>query len=333
MNLRLTKNGTYAIWFSRQEMPPSGRLISLKRFAKRSIRDEDEAKEIFQIIKRKWHQGRLIELDHGKRISLDKYREEYIGHRKDKSPDTLRADKLALKSLGDVLGPTVALKAITSRAISKFKKASLARGLSPVSLNTYLRHIRTALRQAFEWDFIDKVPLVKYVKVPKHQPRILTKKEINKILQYAKKNDHGMWRIIGFALWTGARRQGCHNARWQNIIGNTIRIKEKGDRERTIPLRPGVKKYLCKKKDIGPIFDQCHVDNYSKRFKKIARQCKINDVKFHNLRHSAASYMIKSGMHPNAVQEIMGHVDFRTTKIYIKLHPEFLEQEMEKFKI
>ena len=113
----------------------------------------------------------------------------------------------------------------------------------------------------------------------------------------------------------------------------TIKIREKGDREQNIPLHPEARKYLCKKKDIGPIFDQCHVDNYSKRFKEIVRGCEIEDVKFHNLRHSAASYMIKSGMHPNAVQEIMGHADFRTTEIYIKLHPEFLKKEMEKFKI
>ena len=333
MNLYYNKKyGTYSIRFSRQEMPPAGKLISLRNFVGRPVSDKEEAQEVLRIVKKKWLQGKLIELDQGKRVPLDKFRKEYLANRRDKSSGTLRLDSLALRSLGDVLGQSITLKAITAKQIARFKTASLARGLSPVSLNTYLRHIRAALNQAQEWEYIQKVPVAKNVEVPKGNPRILTKNEIGRILDYTKKNDYEMWRIVQFTLWTGTRRGETHSANWRNVRGKTIQIVGKGNKMRTIPLLPRCIEAMGELRDIGPIFIQCHIDNYTKWFKAIARAVGIEDIKFHNLRHSAASYMIQSGMHPNAVQEIMGHSDFRTTQIYIKLHPEFLEQELEKLR-
>ncbi len=75
-----------------------------------------------------------------------------------------------------------------------------------------------------------------------------------------------------------------------------------------------------------------HKSTVTGHFKQIARACEIEDVHFHNLRHSAATQMITSGIRLEVVQEILGHVDIRTTQIYAKIMDQVVYNEMQKLK-
>ena len=85
-------------------------------------------------------------------------------------------------------------------------------------------------------------------------------------------------------------------------------------------------------KDLGPVFHQFHKDTVSHHFKEIARACGIEDVHFHNLRHSAAAQLIESGGIGDVVQRILGHSDYRTTQTYVNLSQSTLAEEMKEFK-
>lgn len=218
-----------------------------------------------------------------------------------------------------------------------FVNTCLVRKLELTSINTYLRHIRGALNTAYEWhpEAFRRRPRVKLIKTEKKLPRILTKKEIDKILIKAVETDPDMAPIIRFAIWTGCRRAEIIGLQWQKInleAGQCI-VLGKGNKERPVPLLAGAVESLGNPADIGLVFRRFHKDTVSKRFQSIAQAAGVQGVKFHSLRHSAATYMIESGMHPKAVQTILGHVDFRTTELYINLHNEFLKTEMQKFKI
>lgn len=327
MNLYLNpKTGYWYIRFKRCAKYPNGKLRTT------GTKNRDEATDIFKITKKKWHEDRLIELDGSKRVFLCDWKDEYKAMRGDLDDDTLRADDLALRLLMDVVGKKAALRAIDKAKIDKFRAVSLAR-VKPQSVNTYLRHIKASLNAAVELGYIEKVPKIKFAKVPKRYPATLTKKEINKILARAKKDDYQMWRIIGFALWTGCRRCEVRGARFEKISDHKITIVGKGNRQRNVPILDSVKQYIGKPRHIGPMFDQCHIDNYSKRFKAIARNSGVPKAKFHALRHSSASFMISSGVNYKAVQKIMGHQDFRTTELYIEMHDKILAKEMGKMKI
>ena len=161
----------------------------------------------------------------------------------------------------------------------------------------------------------------------------MKKTEVHKILSVAKESDFEVWRVIGFAVWSGCRRSEVLNLRWEHISGKTIRIIGKGDKERIILPNHHIWEYLGERKNIGPVFLRIHKDGYSKRFKTIARKAGVGHAKFHSLRHSAASFMIASGIQPKAVQKILGHVDFRTTELYVEMENEFVAAEMEKMTI
>jgi len=69
--------------------------VSLKEATGFSISDSEEANAVFKIIKREWHEGKIIELDKGKRISITELSDAFTQDpdREDLSPDTHRMDK------------------------------------------------------------------------------------------------------------------------------------------------------------------------------------------------------------------------------------------------
>ncbi len=82
----------------------------------------------------------------------------------------------------------------------------------------------------------------------------------------------------------------------------------------------------------GPVFIQWHSDTITHRFKAVARACGIEDVHFHNLRHSTATQMLESGIPLEVVQRILGHSDIRVTQIYAKVRDQLVKREMAKLK-
>lgn len=68
---------------------------------------------------------------------------------------------------------------------------------------------------------------------------------------------------------------------------------------------------------LGRLF---HPDYVSAHFKVILRQCRLPDVRFHDLRHTCASILIQHQIPLIAVKEYLGHSDISTTaNIYVHL--------------
>lgn len=329
MNL-FCRSGMYYIRYSRREHPPNGKLLSLE------TRDEKEAKELLKGFRKEWHENRLVILDgKGKYVKLSKFKGEYAESRQDLDDDTLRADELALRLFMDAVGDKpIAL--VTVRDFDKFKKKCQARGNSPFTINSYLRHLRAAFNTAAEWGYIKEFFKVKGVKVPKRLPNPLSLEQIAAVKAEAKKSDYEHWRVIVFSLWTGCRREEILGIKWQNFDGlEAVRVIGKGDKERVIPLADSeeLREALGKTKDVGPVFRQQHKDNISKRTKAIFRKCGIpEDLSHHNLRASAATFMLSCGIELKVVKEILGHADIRTTEIYASVVEEVKKREIQKLR-
>jgi integrase len=64
-----------------------------------------------------------------------------------------------------------------------------------------------------------------------------------------------------------------------------------------------------------------------KRFKAALRRGGVRDIRFHDLRHTFGTRMAAQGVPMRALQEMMGHRDFKTTLIYADYAPSTREAE------
>jgi integrase len=75
-------------------------------------------------------------------------------------------------------------------------------------------------------------------------------------------------------------------------------------------------------------FDPC---NLIGNFKAILRQADLPDLRFHDLRHTAATLMLQQGVHPKVVQERLGHTDIALTlNTYSHVLPDIQEEAVQK---
>lgn len=309
--------------------------VEFKRGSQRSLRTKNNrlARKLFHDIKRDWLKGRLIKLDKVRRVSLDELRDELLEAKSDLSPATIRMYRLAYTSLGAVVGGKLAVRLIDRSKIDRFKRICLSRGMRPVSVNSYLRHIKAGLRFAYDEGYIDRAPIIKFLKTPQRLPRILSTSEINQILSWCNRNDLELGRMVKFALWTGCRRKEILDLRWHRIkLGKdpSARIIGKGDRERTIYLLPNAIDSMGPAADVGPVFKQWHPSTFTHRFKHAARENNVRGVKLHTLRHTAATQMLASGIRLELIQKILGHQQISTTQIYAQVLDTVMAEEMQK---
>jgi integrase len=325
MNLRKhPRHGTWYVWIGRSEKHPRGRLVSLK------TTDEDDARRIFAEVKRKHLEDKLIRLTGDSRVTISQLAEAFTtdADRVSLSEKTLRQDKLSLKLLMDAIGDKP-IRTIREQDFKQFKTVLMARNLSPFSINSYRRHILSALNWAVDQDWIKRTPRFKPVKTPEPLPRVLSIDEIDRLLKYAEANDRDTHRVIRFCLWSGCRRIEIAGLRYEDIKDGYFHIRGKGDKERSVPLLPGALEAIGGLFDIGLVFPRWHLDTYTHRFQDVAKGAGVSAT-LHDIRHTAATFMLTSGVSLPVVQKILGHRDIKTTQIYAKVVDELMRSEMGK---
>jgi integrase len=66
-------------------------------------------------------------------------------------------------------------------------------------------------------------------------------------------------------------------------------------------------------------------------FKKLLKQADLPNIRFHDLRHSAATLLLSLGVHPKVVQELLGHTQIGITMdVYSHVLPGMQQDAMGK---
>lgn len=309
--------------------------IEIDRKKTRSLKtnDKSEAMARAKAIAEEYNRRKVASLSEIPRMTLGHFIAKYENERKiDVAKKTLKLDITALKEFAAAIGKDKLLTLIKKDDITEFKRICLTRGVKKISINSYLRHIRSALNHAHRDGLIKNKITIPLFPPDRKLPRILTAPERSKIINYAQENDPELHRIIIFGLNTGCRREEIKNARWQNYSEGMLKVTGKGQKDRYVPIVENAMIAMGEPKDIGPIFLQVHADSYTHRFKAIAKACGIHDISFHKLRHSAATAMLESGIDIKIVKEILGHADLKTTEIYTHVQNRLLLSEIQKLK-
>jgi integrase len=71
--------------------------------------------------------------------------------------------------------------------------------------------------------------------------------------------------------------------------------------------------------------------NLHEHFKSILKKAGLPNIRFHDLRHSAATILLEMGVHPKVVQELLGHSNISTTMdVYSHVLPSMQQEAANK---
>jgi len=311
--------------------------VSFGRGKKRSLKTKNKtlAKKLFKEVQKKALKGKLIFLERKETISISDFFKEYIEWGKiNKSPSTVERDKWVFKRFIDYFGKDRLIQTITIKDIENFRSHLLTLDRKPSGINVDFRHLKASFNKAREWGYIEKNPFhkIKMLKEPKKAPVFISKEDMEKILKHLSQRDPEFHDFVVFVLETGARRMEALGIEREDIDfkNNFLRLKGKGNKERIIPMTRKVREILLKKynKREGKIFNRWTIGWVTKKWKKYMKELNYN-YRFHDLRHTTASWMAIKGVPIQFIQELLGHTNINITMIYAHLRPDILKEALE----
>lgn len=213
-------------------------------------------------------------------------------------------------------------------SLDKFYINDLAITGGPASHNRMASLVRAILNKACkEWGWLDKMPNIRMMREPNGRVRYLTRQEADRFIALLPNH---LKLIVEFALQTGQRAGNIKQMQWAeiNLETKTWTIpasKFKTDKVQVVPLNS---KAIAILESIGR--QEGSVFKYegkqigqvnTKAFRNALKKADIKDFRFHDLRHTSASWMVQKGVPLNVVQKILGHSSITTTQIYAHLAP------------
>lgn len=262
------------------------------------------------------------------------------------------------------------LKDLRGNKINKFYNILEKNGATPDMIFKTHKALRACLNKAYKWEYTDIKIMDRVIstKEPKPDIQFWEPPTIKKALIDAK--DSKVYYHMYTALHLGLRLgEVCGlsendinfrkkvlkvNKTLQYVRGEIIIKDPKTETsKREIPLTHNMISFFKKRiKEIKEnqlymsakynksylgflsVFEDGTIMNDSyvtKRFNKDIKKLDLPLIKFHDLRHSCASWLIDNGVDLKTIQEILGHAEFSTTaNIYAHVRKEKKKQALEK---
>lgn len=271
------------------------------------------------------------------------------------------------RHLKPALGSIVLTK-LTQQHILKMMSAKREEGLSERTV-AYLRVVlRVALHEAMRQDLVHRnvAALVRPPKFELFEGQAFTAKEAERFLAQVK--DDRLGPMYTTTLVLGLRQAEAFGLRWENIdfkagtltvrhqlrmVGGTptwVEPKSKRSR-RTVtmpePLIETLKAHQVKQATVRgeagerwkeydlvfttPIGTPLDGSNVRKHFAAQLTTAKLPEIRFHDLRHTAASLLAARGVPQRTVMEILGHTQASTTaNVYTHIATETMKEATDR---
>lgn len=213
--------------------------------------------------------------------------------------------------------------------LSKEKCLIPRKGMSPkvsdktrsnATVNRYMASLSTVLSIAVkEYGWIEENPMLKVIKKkePRGRVRFLEDKEVAKLLAECQKESYELYLCVLIALSTGARYSEITNLTWKNVDMKHKQfhfLNTKNGEDRGVAITSNVYDELKAFKKVQKIGSDLVFSNNENnvlylrgQFERALKCAKIKDFHFHDLRHTAASYLAKGGASLLEIATILGH--------------------------
>ncbi len=281
-------------------------------------------------------EGRHFKNQNSKKLNMGDVIDKYIIEILPRKPKSFKKQKSQLlwwKSqigsylLSDISTAIIAeqknklLEGITSRK-RKRSSATVTRYLAILS------HVFTIALK--EWNLLENSPIknLSRLKEPNGRIRFLNEEERRRLLEACKKSENPyLFTIVVLAISTGMRQGEMLNITWKDVDFKNNRIilhETKNGEIRVVPLTGFAFKLLLE------LFKKRNFDSYllfpgsdsikpiyiRTSWEKALKEANIEDFRFHDLRHTAASYLAMGQASLAEIAEILGHKTLSMVKRY-----------------
>lgn len=212
---------------------------------------------------------------------------------------------------------------------------------SPATQVRYLAALSHACTVAVrEWGWMEANPVLKVRRPaePRGRVRFLSEAERTALLAACKRSPNRLlYPLVVLALATGARRGELLSLRWPDLDlrrGVARLARTKNGEPRTLPLAShalGVLKSLAavRRLDTDLVFPSAHgrtPATLRKPWERALSEAGITAFRFHDLRHTAASYLAMTGATPSDIAAVLGHKTLAMVKRYAHLSDQHVSQ-------
>ena len=184
-----------------------------------------------------------------------------------------------------------------------------------------------------EWEFLEKIPTFKLLPEAKRRIRWLTHSEAEKLLRALPEHQRNM---AAFALQTGLRQSNVLGLEWSQIdmarrvawihpdqakARKAIAVPLNGEAIRILSLQIGkhqTRVFTFEGKPVGQV--------NTAAWRKALKRSGIKDFRWHDLRHTWASWHVQAGTPLHVLQELGGWESVEMVRRYAHLSGEHLEK-------
>lgn len=226
---------------------------------------------------------------------------------------SLKSDQSNIRWLNTFLSG-VPLRDIDSEVVAFLRKKKIASGASNATVNRMLALLRAILRMAVtEWEWMHSAPNVRLLREPLRRIRFLSPNQAVRLL--AELPPH-LAAMAAFSLATGLRRANVTGLQWGQVdmkrrIAWFDGDEMKSGNSQAIPLNDDAMRVLVARHGVHPVYVFTYKGNRivqasTAAWYKALERAGIHNFRWHDLRHTWASWHVQSGTPLLALQELGG---------------------------
>lgn len=235
--------------------------------------------------------------------------------------------------------------ALGSRKINDVRRANVAALHSRISEHSIVAANRTLsllsvmYKQAMTWGLLSDDypnPAVGIRKIPESsRERYLSADEAAALLKAAdQEDDIRIPLLIRLYFYTAARKNELLKLKWEDVDfdGKRLRFRHtKAGRDHYIKPAPDAWNLLEKLAELRELHNPYvfpgirqgdHLHDIKRPWLRIREKAKLPDIRLHDLRRTAASWLAQAGVSTVAIQKVLDHAELAATEVYARMSGE-----------
>jgi len=295
-------------WYVRFTAPNGRRICRTTRTADRKLAQEYE----IQLKQEVWRACQLGE------ESPKRWEEAVMPwSQAKKSKPSWRDLRRNLRILNPYLGGKL-LKDITAEDIDRIKADRESAGVAPATTNRTLEVLRSVLRMALKRNWLKALPPIEFLDEPDVRIRWITPEEADRLIQELAKSKRtaALAELVRFSLATGLRESNVTGLEWSRVdlerrVMWVEGYQSKNGSAFNLPLSAEAILVLRRQQGkhsrwVFTYYGKRVKRGNTKAFKAALKRAGITNFRWHDLRHTWASWHVQNGTPIPVLQQLGG---------------------------